>query len=425
MKVVRGGSVSDGSCGEEGIKQGREEAKWLEGGEGDVIGDHYKIFLKSKQDEYIRIIKEEIAQSQRTIAILSCDPDASIDYIDWAKHKIETIHEQLNELEQIQLKIFPLKIDNSLINIESLIYDLKVDSSPPLLKDLFSSSSSKNELTSDLNSFSPLNSNKIDLENNSLVYYESAKQYLKVQSDNWYSLASNETNLLISEKSNLSLIDQSLRIINRKSFLNIGIKDLCWSKILSRFILITPKEIYTLDENMISLELCPINIINNYRWERGTSSNKTLFISTFGENPLIVEYNLLPSIHLNKRWQSAISFQENDIINDIKSNETYIGLIIENDTINQSYFQIRLIKSFQLIYSVDLGKGWAYRCSNINGIHWIIVDSYNHRLIQILNNGETNKKIYNYSTKPFNITHWTQQQFVIRTTEHIYIHDYC
>ncbi|CAF4261676.1 unnamed protein product, partial [Rotaria magnacalcarata] len=38
MKVVRGGGVSDGSCGEEGIKQGREEADWLEGGEGDVIG---------------------------------------------------------------------------------------------------------------------------------------------------------------------------------------------------------------------------------------------------------------------------------------------------------------------------------------------------------------------------------------------------
>lgn len=364
-------------------------------------------FCKSKQDEYMKMIKEEIDLSKEALASINYDIDASTDYIDWAKNIIKRIHQQIDEFEKIQLKFSSLKLDDSLIVIPSSIFDLNFQPTL-LLKELFT--------------YSSLDFDKNQSENKLLDYFETAQQTLKVESDYWYSLSSNETYLLISEKSNLCLIDESLNIIKKKSFINIRIKDICWSKILSRFIIITPKEIYIVDDKLISFELCTINTINNYRWERGTSTNKTLFISTFGENPIIVEYNLLPSIQLNKRWQLSM-FSQDDylIINDIESNESFIGLILENNINNQTHFEIRSNRSFELINSIDLGKGWGYRCSNLNHTYWIIVDSYNNRII--LNDNYRNiLQIENYSIKPCNVVHWNQNKFVLRTIEHINIH---
>jgi hypothetical protein len=261
----------------------------------------------------------------------------------------------------------------------------------------------------------------ITSENNLSFSFESPKEIIKLPSDHWYSLAANENYLLVTGKSNLFLIDRSLTIVNKKSFIQIGIKDICWSKILSRFILISPKEIFLLDEKTFSLESCSITLTNYNPWERGTSSETTLFLSTFGENPFIVEYNLLPSIHFNKRYQLSIIYGETEVINDMKCNDMSLALIIDNGFINQSRFELRSRKSFECIWSIDLGKGWGYRCASLDHSGWIVADSYNYRLIHIINNG-TIDKIDNYSIKPFNVIHWNDDQIVIRTIEGLNMH---
>ncbi|CAF1188031.1 unnamed protein product [Rotaria sp. Silwood1] len=376
-------------------------------------------FCKLKHDEYILIIKEEIEQSQERISLLSCDQDASEDYIEWVKYTIQSINEQLNQLEQIQPKFSRLKLDESLIDIRSIKYKLKDDLSP--LKDLFSSSLSSNELTYNSLSMSTSNFELNQSENKSLFDLKSPKEKVKFQCDYWYSLSRNETHIILCEKSNLYLIDKYLKISNKKSNLNISIKDICWSKILSRFILITSTNIYTIDDKLKSLELSPINLINNYKWERGTCSDTSLFISTFGDYPFILEYDLLPTIQLNKRWQTSIICQNNEIINDIKSQDIDLGLIIQNDITNQTRLEIRSIKSFQTIFSIDLGQGWSYRCSPYTNRSWIVVDAYFNRFIKINNNG-TIDNINSYPTKLFNIIYWYDNQIAIRTSKYLNIH---
>jgi hypothetical protein len=44
--------------------------------------------------------------------LLNMDHDAAEDYIDWVKETIQSIHQQLDELQQIQPKFSPLKIDH-------------------------------------------------------------------------------------------------------------------------------------------------------------------------------------------------------------------------------------------------------------------------------------------------------------------------
>ncbi len=53
---------------------------------------------------------------------------------------------------------------------------------------------------------------------------------MKISSDYWYSFATNETHLLILDKSHIYLIDHSLTILNnnkKKPFTHVGIKDIC------------------------------------------------------------------------------------------------------------------------------------------------------------------------------------------------------
>jgi hypothetical protein len=350
---------------------------------------------------------EEIDRLRETVISLSSDhDDAADDYIDWVKDTIQSIHQQLDEFQKIQYEFSPLNIPNSIITLPSPICDFKRHLTP--LKDLFSSAFDFQYPT---------------LENNPSFSLKSPKQKLIIPSDHWHSLAKNETHLLITGKSDLFLIDHLFKLQNKKSFLQIGIKDICWSKILSRFILISPKEIFILDEITMSLDSCSINLINNNPWERGTCSDTSLFISTFGENPLIVEYYLFPSIHLNKKYQSTIVCGESEVISDMKSNNNSLGFIIDNGFKNQSRLELRSIKSLESIWSIHLGKGWNYRCSLLNNSEWIVTDSYNHRIIHILNNG-TIDRTESYSAKPLNVIRWSEDQIAIRTTEGVNVHQY-
>ncbi|CAF1487803.1 unnamed protein product [Rotaria sp. Silwood1] len=113
--------------------------------------------------------------------------------------------------------------------------------------------------------------------------------------------------------------------------------------------------------------------------------------------------------------------KENEVISDMKSNENNLGLIINNDNNNENRLEVRSIKSFELIWSIHLDKEWSYRCSPLNDNHWIFVDSYNNRFIQIFDHAPIDQ-IINYPTKPFNVVSWSLNQFVIRTAEHLNIH---
>lgn len=375
-------------------------------------------FCQSKHDEYIERTNKDIYRIKEEINLLNIDhDDAAQDYIDWIKQTILLINQQINQLQQIQNKFLPLNIDKSIIYFPPEISHIKPLPSP--LKDLFHFSSS-NELFSPLSSISSFNFTNINFKNNNFDY---VKEKLNVPIDHWYSLCKNDTNILITGKTDLILIDQSFKIINKKSFSSIEIKDISWSKILSRFILITSRKIYLFDEKNLSLEETSISLGNHNPWECGTVSEANLFLSTFGEYPIIVHFNLLPSIHLNRKYNSSFLCQEYDIINDIKSNDIHLGLIIDNGFNNQTRLEIRLIKSFDIIWFVSLGKGWGYRCSPLNSNHWIISDSYNQRILFIDNQGNI-QNIQNYFTKPFNIINWNDNQIIIRTNQTLNIHQY-
>ncbi|CAF2997322.1 unnamed protein product, partial [Rotaria sp. Silwood2] len=249
-------------------------------------------FCQEKHNQYIESAKEEFDHIRDTITLLINNHNRENDYLHWIKQTIQSIEQNLDDLKNFQYKFAPLEIDSSIIRLPSSIIYIKHPASP--MNDFVSPQSSPN------NSVSPemqVHSYCFSLSTRNSLYpwLISPKRIIKLPSDNWYSLATNQTYILVIGKSTLYLINQHFKSVNQKSFSQEGIKDICWSKTLNRFILISPKEIFSLHEKRMILDPCQLYFNSNIPWKRGICSETSLFSSTFGQNPFIVEFNLCPS----------------------------------------------------------------------------------------------------------------------------------
>ncbi|CAF4812515.1 unnamed protein product [Rotaria sp. Silwood1] len=385
-------------------------------------------FCKELSDKYINRTKTEFDHLRTLTALMINNYDKTEKNLDLIKQTIELIEQNLDQLKYIQYQFHSLEIDKSIISLPSPMKHIQIPS--------FSQSnhlSFKKEIDTFFGSSSSNKSGFSSMETVSYQYSLSPqncfypnlilpKEMIEFSSDNWFTLATNQMHILGIGKVNLCLFNQHFNIVHQKSFQQPGIKDICWSETLDKFIFISSKEIFTLDEK--TMVLSPYNIYFNTdsTWERGTCSESTLFLSTFGQNPFIAEFNFYPSIHFQRRYQSEIISDENDMINDIKYSDNNLGIIIENGLTNQSHLEIRSIKSFECMWMIVLGQGWGYRCSLFNHRYWIVADRYNHRCIYILNDG-TLLKIENYSSKPLNVVSWGKHQLVVRTMQTLNIHE--
>ena len=347
-------------------------------------------FCDLKRDEYLTKVEDEMNQLKQTIDSFSFDCDASNDYIQWTQTTIQSIQQQLDQLQQIQYQFGSFQLDPSLISIPEKIID-SIEHPPSPFKDLSCSS-----------------------------FQWTNQMSISIPPDHWYSLASNQQSILAASKSDLILFDHNLNLMKKKSLIPTGLKDICWSTSLAKYILIFPREILLVNPNDNSLLLESISIVSNNEqpWERGTTHQSILFLSTFGDNPLIVEYNLSPSIHSNKRYPWFLFTCQHEIVNDLKANNDSLGLVIENSLSNLTRLDIRSIKSFDCLHSIEIGKGWGYRCSS-SIQHWILTDSYNQRILFIEKTNIYKTIEKNFSMKLFNVAYLRQNQFLLRTNESI------
>ncbi|CAF1099470.1 unnamed protein product [Rotaria sordida] len=385
-------------------------------------------FCKDISNKYINRTKEEFNHLRNLTALMINNHDTTKNNLDWIKQTIKLIEQNLDQLKYIQYQFDALEIDKSIISLPSPMKDIQIPSFSQsnhlsLKKEIdtvVDSSSSNNSISSSVEILSYHYS--LSPQNRFYPNLISSKRMIDFSSDNWFTLATNQMHMVAIGKSILCLFNQNLNIIRQKSFQQQGIKDICWSETLDRFIFISAKEIFTLDEETMVLNPYNIYFNTDSTWERITCSESTLFLSTFGQNPFIAEFIFYPSIHFQRRYQSEIISHENEMINDIKYSDNNLGIIIENGLTNQSHLEVRSMKSFECIWMIVLGRGWGYRCSLFNHRYWITVDRYNHRCIYILNDG-TLIKTENYSSKPFNVVSWGKHQLVIRTMQTLNIHE--
>ena len=322
--------------------------------------DYYKKIddiFKQKCDELERLTaqkinkqKEELSPIRSKLSKHIKDEDATRETIDSMMSTVHNLEQKMNKIENISfnIKIQPLVLDNSLIEIEELDeHQINISTLAPAFR-------------------------KIN---------HSDKSY--------FPLASNDHFLLVHQLPNLCLINKDLNVIERRVWENGKIQSMCWSATLDQFIVINENSVFLVDEKINAIQ--NVQTIRNVVLYSCTCSDTSLFLSTYGMASPIREYNLLPTIQFFKEWRSSDICKEEEWINDMSYNHGTIALVIKNPS-NKTYrIELKNSKTFVRLWLLQLnienvGKN-AFACCSLVGDGWLLIDPDNRQLLYITKNG--------------------------------------
>lgn len=244
---------------------------------------------------------------------------------------------------------------------------------------------------------------------------------IHLKAGNESSIGTNEKHLLVEREGKyLCLINTNFDIIDEISFYHNGIHSICWSSTINRFIIITFKQVFTLDEQTMMLEECSIS--SNIDWWRGTCSDDTLFLSTVEWGSSIHEFDLRTSFQFIKAWNSPITCEKNEIICDLKYNNGFLAIPIFNKHTEKSRFDLRSSITFDCIWSIPIHG--RCRCCSINGDQWLVMDHDDYQFLHISADGRLLKKDkYEHHQRLDDLTTWNENIIVILTKKTINIHE--
>ena len=346
---------------------------------------HFEQFFQENREKQ----RKEIDRLRLKITELIHDQNSSQDDIYLIKETIQFIEKELHDLQHLQC------------NIRSLVIDENI---------------------------ATLRSEKINQE---LLPLSRPYKTMDIIDDSYCWMATNEKSLLIHHKPDLYLLDRQLSIIGQTPWIHGRIYVMCWSSTLNRFIVITNDMIFTIDENLLTIERCDLihphhhnnnNICRN--WRSGTCSNTNLFLSSGDLGTSIYEFTLLPSIQFVKEWSSPISCRKDEGIDDLCYKNGKFAIIIFHQSTNETRLELRLSPTLDVIWSIELGHTAPRRttgCCSLNNDEWLITDEYAYRIYHISTDGHLVKS-EKYNPAPYNALLFNKDILAIRTVEGINLH---
>lgn len=342
--------------------------KWREEAHRSVE-EYYEAKKRDLVDDRRNKLKKEVQRVRGVLEKLIRNHNAVREDVEILQQDIKLIEQKFTEFQSLKFTIHPLVIDDNLIIRELLPLPL-----PPC-------------------------------------------RTMKLSLDGFPALANNEKYLLVHRPPHLSLLDRHFSMIVETEWTHDDIWDMCHSALLSRFVVVTEKEIYTVDQNTLAVTKSPISA--DVQWGRATCTDSTLFLSTQGLAPSIFEYKLPISNKGGKERRPPESCEECERIFDLQANQKTLAMVIFNSETNKTRLDLRSITNFEHLWSVDVGHG--FRCCLLHGDQWLVTDPLTRRLFHISNHGKL-LRVEKYGTPPWNIIQWGKYIIGIRTSEGINLH---
>ncbi|CAF0819395.1 unnamed protein product [Adineta steineri] len=263
-------------------------------------------------------------------------------------------------------------------------------------------------------------SSKISQQN--LFPFEQPYRSVQVASKSSISMACSNKYLLIEQKPYLCLLDQTLTIVKQIpwpcEYVNI-----CWASTLNQFILVTKKNVFTLDENTMELQECTILHHNKKDWSCAACSDTTLYLSTIDMSAFLYEYTLHPSIEFVKEWHPlAICPLYESILTFSYRNEK-LAFIICNAHTFQNRLDLHSSITFEVLWSIPLSI--LARCCSINNDQWIIINALETQLLHISSDGNILQDYRNISSSMnpiVNAIQWSNDTIVTATIKSLNLH---
>jgi hypothetical protein len=237
------------------------------------------------------------------------------------------------------------------------------------------------------------------------------------------SLASNDRFLLMHQMPSLCLVDLNLEIVRQTTWNYGEYRDMCWSSSLDRFIIVGEKGIFSVDEKTMLIDKLSVGQERN--WLSCTSSDTSLFLSTYTLASSIIEYSLLPSVKIITEWKSPDTCQKQEWITDMKYNNGTIALLIHNTSQKQLFIELRNVKTLSRLWSIRMDSAnlqkKSFHCCLLNDDEWLVMKHDSDRLVHVTKDGKM-KSSCSYESTPWCATMFGSDIIVITTTQSINFH---
>jgi hypothetical protein len=176
-----------------------------------------------------------------------------------------------------------------------------------------------------------------------------------------------------------------------------------WCKKLAQFIILTPHDIFILDEKTMTVEQSTI---------------------TCNKSSLIFEFTIRTSIDFVKEHRSPVSCEEEEFITDLSSDNTSLALVIINRQ-DEVHLDVCSLQTLERNRSIRLGlilEICRIRCCSLINKQWMMIDRNNSELFHISPDGKLVKK-EKYKSIPWNAVQFYTNFVAILTKESVNLHD--
>ncbi|CAF0766033.1 unnamed protein product [Adineta steineri] len=238
-------------------------------------------------------------------------------------------------------------------------------------------------------------------------------------------MATNNQSLLIDQNPDVILFNQDSIVTEQFTWKYGSIRDMCWSFGLNSFIIITEmNKTYLINENTLSIDC--IEPMMNQLWMSCTCSNSLLYLLSLSN--AVVEFNLLPTLSYDRRWDQPDTCRKHETIKDISCNEDTLALVIISYSTKMAHLILRSLTTFDLLFSVrlDMIVHSSYqlpiRCCPFKNHQWLVSEANTSRLFYIGKNGKLQGTL-KYDQQPYNTLLFGSRILVIRTETTINFHE--
>lgn len=339
--------------------------------------------IDQRANEKVDLQRENISKIQSTVAEFLRKQETNMKDIDLLEATIHTVDKKMHSLEQTSFEIIarPLIIDDSFIRIEEF-YLPQLDSS--LLS----------------------------------ARYKTIDHF----GDSSGVIASNAQCFLIHQAPNLSLLDRELTVIKTSQWNNGLIWDMCWSRILSSFFVLTETKLFQVHDDTLHIERIQIN--QNKQWCSCTCSDTTLFLCTSGVDSSILQVNLFPSVQFGMQWKSVEIDSKYQMITNMVYHHGTLALMLLDSSKKEKIMELRSSTTFERLWSLKLDidyKASISRCCFLDHGNWLVWDYGTSHILHITKDGKL-QTTSTYNAVLVHVILFNRNQLAISTTKNINLH---
>lgn len=243
-------------------------------------------------------------------------------------------------------------------------------------------------------------------------------------SKSWYLAASNEQYLLMHRLPDLCLVDRNFEIVRQTTTNYTEIRSICWSSSLDRFIIVSEKDVFSIDDKAMSINTFPK--LSKGNWLTCTCSDTSLFLSAYTCATSIAEYHLLPSIEVTREWKTPVTCKGDEWVNDMKYCNGSMALLIMNTSKNTVFIELRSSNTLDQLWSCPTDcknlQNKAFHCCLLTNHEWLIMGPDSDHLVHITKDGKM-KPSNVYKPSPNCATMFGLNTIAISTTKGLNFHN--